>query len=277
MDSVVAIGALGGSGTRAIAQVLIDAGIYLGDDLNGPNDNLMFTRLFKNPSWYKRANKEKIFKRLDVFNEYMERDRLSIGSAFTLIRAAITNPTFHSNKKLVKNILHKVFNTPKERNIWGWKEPNTQIYIDELNEYFANLKYIHVVRHGLDMAFSNNNQQLHNWGYKYGVLVDGQESHDEIAYKQMEYWVRSTQDAISKGKNLDNGFLLINHSTFCMKPKEQVDRIIGFLELDVQKSTLKHLYKIPKMSRSLNRYKDHDLNIFDKEQLDFVKEMGFNF
>src|SRR5690625_1809266 len=43
----VAIGALGGSGTRMIAQFLRDAGYYLGDDLNTANDNLWFTLLFR--------------------------------------------------------------------------------------------------------------------------------------------------------------------------------------------------------------------------------------
>src|SRR5690625_2359751 len=43
----VAIGALGGSGTRMIAQFLCDAGYYLGDDLNRANDNLWFTLLFR--------------------------------------------------------------------------------------------------------------------------------------------------------------------------------------------------------------------------------------
>ena len=50
---MIAIGALGGSGTRAVAQVFLEAGIYMGDDLNRANDNLIFTRLFKDPNWYK--------------------------------------------------------------------------------------------------------------------------------------------------------------------------------------------------------------------------------
>lgn len=42
---IISIGALGGSGTRAIAQVLIQADVFMGDDLNNSSDNLFFTRL----------------------------------------------------------------------------------------------------------------------------------------------------------------------------------------------------------------------------------------
>lgn len=276
MKTIIAIGALGGSGTRAIAQILIEAGIYMGDDLNEPNDNLIFTRLFKNPSWYESAIKEEITERLDVFNNYMEKDRLNFNSAAILIKASITNPTFRQNRKLTTNIMSKIFSTPKERSIWGWKEPNTQIYINEISDYFPNLKYIHIVRHGLDMAFSNNKQQLHNWGYRYDIYLDGKETDDEMAYKQLEYWMRSTKDAINKGKKLGDRFLLINHSTFCQRPMEQVDQLIQFLGLEIKRNKLDELYQIPKKPITLGRFKEHDLQMFDKQQIDFVEELGFD-
>jgi hypothetical protein len=276
MKTVIAIGALGGSGTRAIAQLLIDAGVYMGDDLNRPNDNLMFTRLFRNPSWYKSASKEEVIERLGVFKDYMEKDRLDFNGASILIRASMASQTFSQNKMLAINVVRKMFGAPKERSVWGWKEPNTQVYIDEISNYFPGLKYIHVVRHGLDMAFSNNKQQLYNWGYKYGIHLDGKETEGEIAYKQMEYWVRSTEDAISKGKSLGGRFLLINHSAFCHRPIEQVDRIFHFIELDSRKDKLESLYKVPKSPATMNRFRKYDLQVFDKRQIDFVEEMGFS-
>ena len=38
----VAIGGVGGSGTRVIAEILIQLGFYIGSDLNSANDNLWF-------------------------------------------------------------------------------------------------------------------------------------------------------------------------------------------------------------------------------------------
>ena len=46
MYNPVVIRGIGGSGTRVVAAILRDAGIYLGNDLNVPLNNLSFTLLF---------------------------------------------------------------------------------------------------------------------------------------------------------------------------------------------------------------------------------------
>lgn len=275
MGNVIAIGALGGSGTRAIAQVLIEAGVYMGDNLNYPNDNLIFTRLLKNPAFHKTASNEDINERLNVFKQYMERNHLNFHDAGILLKASTDNLNFKDNRKLWVTIIRKILTVPKQREVWGWKEPNTQIYIEELYNFFDNLKYIHVVRHGLDMAFSNNKQQLLTWGYKYDIHVQGNEKEDEVAYKQLEYWIKSTEESLKKGEKLGDNFLLINHSTFCKSPKEQIDRIIEFSGLAVEEEKLSELYKIPKQTKTIGRYQKHNLDIFDNHQIDFVKQLGF--
>ena len=46
-NAPVVIGGVGGSGTRLIAECLKEAGYLMGADMNGANDNLWFTLLFK--------------------------------------------------------------------------------------------------------------------------------------------------------------------------------------------------------------------------------------
>lgn len=275
MSTVVAIGALGGSGTRVVAQVLIEAEIYIGDELNESHDNLIFTRLFKNPEWYKNASEKRINKRLAVFEEYMEKDCLSFNNAVELMVSANNNPTIKSNNLFYFNVIRKIINSKKERKIWGWKEPNTQIYIEEIANYFPNLKYIHVIRHGLDMAFSNNKQQLNNWGYKYDIFIEGNETEDEIAYKQLDYWIQSTKEVLEKCQKLGSNFLLLNHSSLCENPKNQIKIIIDFLNLEMDQQKLNTLSEIPKTPDTSGRYKKSNLEIFDKKQIEYVKEMGF--
>nr|WP_321465029.1 sulfotransferase [uncultured Desulfobulbus sp.] len=272
---IIAIGALGGSGTRAIAEVLIQSGVYFGDDLNSPNDNLIFTRLFKDPTFYKNASQHEINKRLFVFREYMGKNRLSFHNAGVLLRASLANQMYKNNKKLFLGIMRRWLSAPKKRELWGWKEPNTQIFLNEIYDYFDSLKYIHIVRHGLDMAFSNNKQQLVNWGFKYNISLNGNETTDEISYLQLEYWIRSTEDVLKKAKNLGNSFLLINHSKFCDHPEKEVDRILEFLNLKIEHTKLMQLYKIPKKTSTVGRFKKQNIAIFDKRQIDFVRQMGF--
>ena len=275
MNAIIAVGALGGSGTRAVAQVLIESGVYMGDDLNRPNDNLIFTRLFKNPKWYKNSRQSLVNMRLAILKEYMGNDTLTLKNATELVKAAIYNPTFTSNYAFYLKVIRKILNDKKDRKLWGWKEPNTHIYIQDLINYFDNFKYIHVLRHGLDMAFSKNKQQLYNWGYKYNICLNGIENEDEVAYNQLVYWIKSTQEVLEKSQALGDNFLLLNHSTFCEKPKEQIKRIIDFLGFEKGREELAQLASIPNTPSTLNRYRHFNIEIFDKEQIEFVKEMDF--
>mgnify|MGYP004007565703 CR=1 FL=1 len=72
--SPVAIGGIGGSGTRLIASVLRDIGFFLGADLNEASDNLWFTLLFKRMElWPLEENKEEISRALAIFLNLMNR------------------------------------------------------------------------------------------------------------------------------------------------------------------------------------------------------------
>ena len=70
LDGPVAIGGVGGSGTRVVAEVLKCLGFYLGSLLNSSLDNLWFTLLFKRPDWFQgciNGHPDQIKKGLTVF------------------------------------------------------------------------------------------------------------------------------------------------------------------------------------------------------------------
>ena len=272
---MIAIGALGGSGTRAVAEVLIKAGIFMGDDLNEEKDNLIFTRLFKNPNWYKNSSLKEKYKRMLILQKYMHSGKLSVSDILETYKAANTNPTFYSKTEFYFRILKMLFKTGESNSIWGWKEPNTQIYMNELLQIFENLKYIHVLRNGLDMAYSNNKQQLINWGWKYNIILDGTEDENQLTVKQLNYWIESTQDILTKSKAYENRFLLINHTNFCTNPKFEIDKILEFCNVKVQSNVLENLYKIPQNMGSNDRYKTRDFSLFTSSQIQFVQQMGF--
>lgn len=271
---IISIGALGGSGTRAIAQVLIQAGIFMGDDLNVSNDNLLFTRLLKNPVWYKKASLDEKNERLLSFKKFMESGKISFKDLIVFYKSGYTNPTHASGLDYYINTFKSLFDKEISRDIWGWKEPNTQIYVSEILNLFPNLKYIHVLRNGLDMAFSDNKQQLNNWGWKYQIHLNGNETENELAVKQLDYWIESTKDVIAKSKGFESRFLMIKHSEFCQSPQKEIDRILQFCEITVSPVKLKELYNIPRTPDSTDRYKNYNLNIFSPEQLQFVEAMG---
>jgi len=247
MSGPIVIGALGGSGTRVVAQILIDSGIFMGDTLNSSNDNLTFTRLFKRPKWYSKANDAELKKHLITFEKYMlgkkwNHNDIKIYLKGLFIRGdidfEILNDLSHIFLFLIK---------PKRNfNLWGWKEPNTHIFLKDLNQYFNSLKYIHVIRHGLDMAYSRNIQQLYHWGWLYEVKIP--ENKNLIPRAQLEYWIRANKQAIMTGKQLlGNRFFLQNFEELCINPKNEIEKLLNFLNIEVNEDVLRLLISLPSL------------------------------
>jgi hypothetical protein len=275
-DHIVAVGALGGSGTRVCAQILIESGIYMGDELNNANDNLLFTRLFKNPQWFDESSLDEKKKRFEIFAKCMRGQKLSVSERSEIIHSICTNPTVKINLNyLIKMGFEKPHTVP-QHNIWGWKEPNTQIYIKELLDFFPKLKYIHVIRHGLDMAFSTNKQQLRNWGYKFGIHVHESDTEIELARKQLDYWIASNSYVINAGEKSPENFYLLNYETLCKKPAKEIKNIAEFLNIEIPDHLMEKLTSIPAENFKKQRYLHEDITIFTPKQLDAVRKFEFD-
>lgn len=158
---------------------------------------------------------------------------------------------------------------------WGWKEPNTHLYIDQISEYFPNLKYIHLMRHGLDMSFSANQQQLHNWGGLYGI--DPPSDNRELPQAALRYWIEANRVAIQKAQErLGDRFLLIRFEDLCHHPQAHIEKLHAFLDLDVDPEKVETLSTIPQIPSSYQRYKQMDQSQFRPEQIEAVRDLGFS-
>jgi len=262
-------------------------GFYMGFDLNSADDNLTFTLLFKRPKWFIRKSPQKeaeIFEGLSIFEKAMTaRFTPSISESRYIIRSATEiavngHDKSHSGRgmwaiKRALNIL-KFKHIDISRYIgWGWKEPNTHLFIDYLAKYFHDVRYIHVIRNGLDMAYSTNQAQLYNWGTLFGVMPNPSESLPKLS---LQYWIRANNRAINKGRKLlGERFLLINFDRLCLFPEEETSLLINFLGLSESNIDINTLKSLPKVPSSMGRYMKHDMSVFDKSDIQAVLDLGF--
>ena len=122
----VVIGGTGGSGTRLVARLLREMGVELGAQVNGTEDALSFVPLYDR-----------------YVNPY-------------LARGALDSAAFEAD--LLKAI--REHRGPDAGKVWGWKNPRSIFLLPVLDGLIAGLKFVHVVRHGLDMALSSNQNQV---------------------------------------------------------------------------------------------------------------------
>jgi hypothetical protein len=271
----IVIGALGGSGTRVVTQILIDSGIFMGDNLNNSNDNLIFTLLFKRPKWYRKTNGDEIRKHLKVLEKYMIGEKCNLSDIFIFMKALFNGSDIKiENYNTMLYILKSLMNNNKVYKLWGWKEPNTHIFLRDLNQYFDNLKYIYVIRHGLDMAFSRNIQQLYNWGWVYGVRIPNNKK--LVPQAQLEYWIRANKHTLNVGRQLlGKRFYLQKFEELCINPKNEIEKLLNFMNIEVNKEVFKFLISLPSPPSTVGRYKSRDLSIFTEEQLDEIIKFGY--
>jgi hypothetical protein len=284
----VAVGGLGGSGTRVVAEILMSLGFYVGSTLTKAHDNLWFTLLFKRPQWFMRSSNTRepqLFKGFRIFEKVMTGQPVLRTDELTfIVRATIGRKYFSKPHYLRKyrracraaiSMLRS--NRPDFSKYvgWGWKEPNTHIFIEYLVKYYGQrIKYIHVIRHGLDMAYSKNQNQLYNWGHLFGVQIPA--SPQLLPKASLSYWIKANEKAIALGKrHLGDRFLLVNFDELCSARDREAKRLAEFAGMGALNVNMKQLYSIPRRPSSMGRYKQHDLSIFDQGEIDAVRRLGF--
>ena len=290
----IIIGGVGGSGTRLIAMLLASLGLNIGNDINESFDNLTFTLFFKRKDIL-NISEEEFFKLLTLFEKsflsknYTKDELIYIFSLTKIYRSR------HPTEWLIeraKNIINKDksdlvteliadyndkiknINTTKKLHLdgYGFKEPNSHIILERLLKYYPKMKYIHVIRNGLDMAFSDNQNQVKFWGWMYLKKSD----FDNIHYASLKYWVIVHKKIFELAKILGpERFLLINFDKMCAKPNKWLKILCKFLNISTKcRYGLKKLIDPP--SNSIGKFRKYDLSIFDPLDIAFVKELGFD-
>lgn len=226
LDSPVCIGGIGGSGTRVLAQLLINLGFYLGTNINDSLDNfaLPLNEVLENqiPN---DARVSKIGRLLEDFESHMRR---------------------HGN--------------------WGWKVPGSFYWLHFIKAYFPRLKYLHLVRSGLDMAYSSNINQVYNWGDLYELPKSTPPSPNDA----LAYWLAANSRAESAMREtLVSDYLIVSFENLCRNPSGETKRICDFLELSYNKGVFQ------KASAFISRPSSIDRHSMFNYEIDLEPELVF--
>lgn len=268
----VAIGGVGGSGTRVVAEVLKELGFSIGDDVNDALDNLWFTALFK----YREVlalDAAEFSRRYEVFRARMAPTAQPEARQGLRERLLAADRAGQHDRDWLATRYESLIRDGGSvaARAWGWKEPNTHMVIDRIAGLEPQLRYIHVVRNGLDMALSTNQNQLRLWG----PLVLG-DRFEDTPRGSLAFWCWAHERVAGMGAVFGSRFLLLNFDVLCSDTDAQLQRLLDFLELDVPGETVRKLLARVKAPDSMSRYKTLPLDQFDQDDVRFVRSMGFS-
>jgi hypothetical protein len=268
----VAVGGIGGSGTRVVAGFLAVNDYYLGDDLNGALDNLWFTLLFKRRSILSESNC-KFVNWLSLF--------LSRMSGSTIIsepdRVRIFRMAEDEQLQSVRNwSIERAFSfcngrtSKRADQTWCWKEPNTHIVIERIFALQPELRYIHVVRHPVDMAVSGNQRQLQTWGpilFERDVTIEPRMS--------LSFWCEAHRRIAGFMRRSPERTMMIDFDALCMSPDAHCAQMAEFLGVNLTDDALLRFRGFVRRPESVGRFKNVDLRQFDPADLAYVTEVGY--
>ena len=272
-NSPVVIGGVGGSGTRLIAKCVNKLGYFLGHDLNEANDNLWFALLFTHPEILS-SSEEEFNDLVDIYLSGMTGSTQFTTSQIELINDLVSRERLQHSEDWLKQradslLANQVIMPPNTK--WGWKAPNSHIVLDRLIKCFKDMKYIHVVRNGLDMAFSQNQNQLKMWGQHF----IGDEC-SVTPYYSLKYWCNTHKRVQQIGKPMGPNFIFLNYDNFCANPGQGISALSDFLGLDPAEISDNSLLKLIQAPDSIGRFKSYDTTIFSEDDMAYVKELGFD-
>ncbi len=268
ISNPIIVGGVGGSGTRLTVDLLKNMNIFMGNDLNQSNDNMQIAYSF--PTFRDFIQGKNISPKTPI-SQYWDRIKPNFLNRYQDKKNhdETKRIIFEKLSPFEKLMRHDFAQQPY--NGWGWKIPGNFLILEYLAEYFDDLKYIHTIRHGLDMAYSNNQNQLHNWGNYFGVDIQNL----PLPKASLQYWIRANRKAIATGNHLlKKRFFLLNFDTLCQHPTQEIQSLTNFLEIPTHHD-ITTLSKIVKIPNSLGRHKKHDLSIFEEEELEAVRKFGF--
>ncbi len=258
----LAIGGLGGSGTRAIAQLFSELGYFMGYDLNLPMDNLLYTLLFKRKNVFLLMENELKY-RIDLFYKILSTDELLFETEFAYLeRLALDDNPQHSKEWLLKRV--DILRTTKrqEHSSWAWKEPNTHLIIDKFLKFSPNLKFIYVYRNGLDMAYSLNQNQLRF----FGDIFLNEEHVDITPTNALKYWCKVHKRVQKLAESYPYNIYLLDFDNLCKDTNRSLKNIFSFMGLS-DKLIEKKFEDIFQLPSSYERYQKYPFDNFDNEDL----------
>jgi hypothetical protein len=263
--------------------------IYTGADLNKAGDNKWFTLLCKLPRWdpdESVPDAQLVARSLDLLERAMTGQlvptrevRKTIADVVTRCAAWSKQGDLTDDRPLLwlrdraASLRRSRRSTPLGAPLWGWKEPNSHLFLPHLWSHFGDrLRYVHVIRNGVYMARSRNQAQVSRWGPGFGIV----DASMATPTASLDYWIASNELAINRGRALPRGaFLLINHDELCSSPQEGVARFMDFLGFDPSGPLMDELASLPNPPKRPNLTLDQMRAEFGEDRLARVRALGF--
>ncbi len=224
------IGALGGSATRLTVQILRRAGVWMGDWVDQKTEDSLSFRVY-------------------------------LALHFNSLVANRDNPDISERdlRGLRRAVRVHLLEYPGQGMRWGWKNPRNMWLIPFLSKEYPDMRFIHVLRDGREMAQTGNDFLLSRHGRS---ILTGRFrlQTDDPVDAQLALWrIGNTFARDSALRCLPEGnYMQIRYEDLCEKPDVEVRRLREFLDLPDDESVVSDWASMIKPSKRIGRWRESE-------------------
>ncbi len=227
VDGPNVVGATGGSGTRVVAKILRAGGLFTGENLNPYEDAVELG--FYSDRW---------------IDSYVEAG----GDLSEAVRREMA-------ADLEAVLADHLAGLPGDAVAWGWKEPRSIYLLRFWNETMPGVRFLHFVRDGRDLAFSENQNQLKTHGQ---VVLGDELRKAKTPIRSIALWNRVNAAAADYGeRELGRRYLRVRFEDLCAEPGPTVTSIYEFFGLEGDAAAIGEEAVRP--PETLGRWRSHKL------------------
>lgn len=208
----IVIAATGGSGTRLVRDLLLQAGVWMGEDVNKAGDSTAC-------SDYLEATVNPLLRLTGTVNFTPEK----------------LEPEFLTDRQRALHAILADFLLRAARyERWGWKNPRCLFILPLIHRLCPQMRLVHVLRDGRDIAFSGNQNQPRK---HFSVLFNERLEDTPPPEAAIRVWDRVNREAADWGEAvLGKRYIRLRYETLCTRPGTALPELYGRLELDTGKA-----------------------------------------
>jgi sulfotransferase family protein len=195
------IGAVGGSGTRVFSRIVRHAGVFMGEDRDAQEDSRPMSPFYG-----------------EFTTDYLlGRGRLD--EAWSA----------RAGERLAECLREHLEGLPGPDHPWGVKNSRSMLMLPFWHQHFPGMRFLHVLRDGRDMAYSDNDNQIR----RHGRALLGPDEALARHERAMLWWARVNLSAADYGeRSLGHNYMSIRLEDLCARPKRTIRSLFEFIEAD---------------------------------------------
>jgi hypothetical protein len=200
MDPLV-IGAVGGSGTRVFSRIAHGAGVFMGADRDAQEDSRPMSPFYGEfTTEYLKANGQPDDDRSEQLSQ-----------------------------RLAQCLAEHLEGLPGPDHPWGVKNSRSMLMLPFWHQRFPEMRFLHVIRDGRDMAYSENDNQIR----RHGRAVLGSDVDLPPPERAILWWARVNAAAADYGESeLGQHYLRVRLEDLCARPKKTIRSLFDFIDAE---------------------------------------------